>query len=113
MRAALDQGVERIVYTSSVATLRASNGPVLRSMKPRLLVEGGGVGSYKKSKVLAERLEQRMIAEQGVAGGNRQSVNHDRTSGRSPHPDGPNPDRGRLRTDSRFRQHRPESGPCR
>ena len=65
MRAALDQGVERIVYTSSVATLRASNGPVsVDETAP--LVEGGGVGSYKKSKVLAERLVERMIAEQGL-----------------------------------------------
>jgi dihydroflavonol-4-reductase len=65
MQAALDQGVERIVYTSSVATLRAANGPVsVDETAP--LAEGEGIGSYKMSKVLAERLVERMVAEQAL-----------------------------------------------
>jgi dihydroflavonol-4-reductase len=65
MQAALDQGVERIVYTSSVATLRAANGSVSVD-ETASLAEGEGIGSYKKSKVLAERLVERMVAEQAL-----------------------------------------------
>ena len=63
MQAALDHGVERIVYTSSVATLRAAKGSVLVD-ETASLADGEGIGSYKKSKVLAERLVERMVAEQ-------------------------------------------------
>jgi dihydroflavonol-4-reductase len=54
---------ERIVYTSSAATLRAAKGSVLvdATMKTAPLAEEG-IGSYKKSKVLAERLVERMVA---------------------------------------------------
>ncbi len=65
MQAALDQGVERIVYTSSVATLRTPDGPVSTD-ETAPLAEGDGIGSYKKSKVLAERLVERMVADQGL-----------------------------------------------
>ena len=65
MQAALDQGAERIVYTSSVATLRVSNGSVsVDETAP--LAEGGGIGSYKESKILAERLVERMVANHGL-----------------------------------------------
>ena len=65
MQAALDRGVERIVYTSSVATLRAAKGAVAVD-ETTSLAEGEGIGSYKKSKVLAERLVERMVAEQSL-----------------------------------------------
>jgi dihydroflavonol-4-reductase len=62
MQAAREAGVERIVYTSSVATLRA--GDSAHSVDERApLAEGEGVGVYKNSKVAAERLVERMIAE--------------------------------------------------
>jgi len=61
MEAALDQGVERIVYTSSVATLRAGAGASVDETSP--LDDGEGVGAYKQSKVAAERLVERLIAE--------------------------------------------------
>ena len=65
MRAALRQGVQRIVYTSSVATLRAPNEPVpVDETAP--LAPGEGIGAYKESKVVAERLVEQMIAEQGL-----------------------------------------------
>jgi hopanoid-associated sugar epimerase len=65
MEAALAQGVERIVYTSSVATLRASDDPVaIDETSP--LSAGEGVGAYKESKVLAERLVERLIADRGL-----------------------------------------------
>jgi dihydroflavonol-4-reductase len=68
MRAALACGVERIVYTSSVATL----GPAPGADKDAPADETGAltpqtaVGAYKRSKVIAERLVERMIAEQGL-----------------------------------------------
>lgn len=65
MQAALTQGVERIVYTSSVATLRAGTADTsVDETAP--LAEGEGIGAYKESKVVAERLVERMIADQGL-----------------------------------------------
>jgi dihydroflavonol-4-reductase len=65
MDAALAQGVERIVYTSSVATLRAGDAATsVDETAP--LGEGEAIGVYKQSKVLAERLVERMVAERGL-----------------------------------------------
>jgi dihydroflavonol-4-reductase len=60
MTAALRAGVERIVYTSSVATLalRADGKPVDETVP---LEEARAIGAYKRSKVAAERLVERMI----------------------------------------------------
>ncbi len=63
MRAALNARVERVVYTSSVATLRLDeNG--LPSDETMPLAEENAIGAYKKSKVLAERLVERMIVDE-------------------------------------------------
>src|SRR5262245_14294874 len=63
MEEALRAGVERIVHTSSVATL------ALRDDRPadesQRLSASEAVGSYKKSKVIAERLVEEMV-EQGL-----------------------------------------------
>ena len=65
MEAALTRGVRRIVYTSSVATLRAPDTPTpVDETFP--LAEGEGIGAYKESKVAAERLVERMIAEHAL-----------------------------------------------
>ncbi len=65
MRAALARGIERIVYTSSVATLRAADATTsVDETAP--LDEGEGVGAYKRGKVLAERLVERLVADQGL-----------------------------------------------
>jgi dihydroflavonol-4-reductase len=57
--------VERIVYTSSVATLRAPDRPVaIDETAP--LAEGEGIGAYKESKICAERLVERLVAEHGL-----------------------------------------------
>jgi dihydroflavonol-4-reductase len=65
MAAALKAGVERVVYTSSVATLRVTEeGTPSNETMP--LDEAHAIGAYKKSKVLAERLVERMIADQGL-----------------------------------------------
>ena len=61
MTAARDAKVKRIVYTSSVATLLPDPaGPAdeIRAASP-----GEAVGAYKRSKVVAERLVEAMIAD--------------------------------------------------
>jgi len=63
MEEALRAGVERIVYTSSVATLAVRrDGTSVDETFP--LDEAKAIGVYKRSKVVAERLVERMIAEQ-------------------------------------------------
>jgi dihydroflavonol-4-reductase len=65
MEEALRAGVERIVYTSSVATLAVQrDGTSVDETVP--LDELKAIGAYKRSKVAAERLVERMIAQQGL-----------------------------------------------
>jgi dihydroflavonol-4-reductase len=65
MEAAMAAGVERIVYTSSVATLRAADAAtVVDETQP--LAESEAVGAYKQSKVAAERLVEQMVAERAL-----------------------------------------------
>ena len=61
MTEALRAGVERVVYTSSVATLtlNAEGTPVDETLP---LMEVAAIGAYKRSKVAAERLVEAMIA---------------------------------------------------
>jgi len=62
MEAARDVGAERIVYTSSVATLKLhEDGTPADEGGP--LSEGEAIGAYKKSKVVAERLVERMVGQ--------------------------------------------------
>jgi dihydroflavonol-4-reductase len=61
MDAARDTGVERIVYTSSVAALKPSHGvPVDETSRH---TEQTVIGAYKKSKLVAERLVEKMAGE--------------------------------------------------
>jgi dihydroflavonol-4-reductase len=61
MQAALKAGVERIVYTSSVATLAVSkDGEPVDETKP--LSVDAAIGAYKKSKIVAEQIVTSMIA---------------------------------------------------
>jgi dihydroflavonol-4-reductase len=61
MEQAMRAGVERVVYTSSVATLSCrSNGQSADETTP--LQDGQAIGTYKRSKVAAERLVGSMIA---------------------------------------------------
>ncbi len=62
MEAARDAGVERIVYTSSVATLKPGT-QAEPSGETQRLTERSAIGAYKRSKVVAERLVERMIDE--------------------------------------------------
>ncbi|HEY2177204.1 MAG TPA: hopanoid-associated sugar epimerase, partial [Caulobacteraceae bacterium] len=59
MEAARAVGVEKIVYTSSVATLNAGREAIDETCP---LPDGEGIGVYKRSKVAAERLVERMAA---------------------------------------------------
>ena len=65
LRAALDAKVERIVHTSSVATLASGAGgtPGDESCPQR---QGLAIGAYKRSKILAERLVLAMVADEGL-----------------------------------------------
>ena len=65
MQAALKAGVERIVYTSSVATLglHADGSPADENTPVTL---NDMIGHYKRSKFLAEAEVKRMIAGQGL-----------------------------------------------
>lgn len=64
MEAALAAGVERIVYTSSVATLKPANdGPADESCAA---TPGEAIGAYKRSKIVAERLVETMIAKHAL-----------------------------------------------
>jgi dihydroflavonol-4-reductase len=65
MRAALGAGVERVVHTSSVATLALRpDGTAADESRP--LPEVEGIGAYKRSKIAAERLVEAMIAADGL-----------------------------------------------
>src|SRR5208282_2838652 len=65
MREALSAGVERVVYTSSVATLalRADGSPADETVP---LSEEEGIGAYKRSKIAAERLVEAMVANEAL-----------------------------------------------
>ena len=55
--------MERVVYTSSVATLSLDAVPADETAP---LTEAEAIGAYKRSKVAAERLVERMTAEAGL-----------------------------------------------
>jgi dihydroflavonol-4-reductase len=62
MEEAKRAGVERIVYTSSVATLKT--GPTGETFDETIsLDESHAIGAYKRSKLLAERLVSEMVAQ--------------------------------------------------
>jgi dihydroflavonol-4-reductase len=69
MGAALRAGVERTVYTSSVAALKPgqgkSGGEAVDETSRQTLDKV--IGAYKRSKLVAEREVERMIAQEGLA----------------------------------------------
>ena len=64
MLAALAAGVERIVYTSSVATLGIVAGGIADETTPSGI--GDMIGPYKQSKFAAEEAVRALIAERGL-----------------------------------------------
>jgi dihydroflavonol-4-reductase len=65
MEAAMGAGLERVVYTSSVATI-ALRPDGTSSNETTPLREDQGIGAYKRSKIAAERLVEAMVAERGL-----------------------------------------------
>jgi dihydroflavonol-4-reductase len=63
MGAALKAGVERVVYTSSVAALKPGASAVDETSRhtPQTVI-----GSYKRSKLMAEREVERLVREEGL-----------------------------------------------
>ncbi|MEI7790876.1 MAG: hopanoid-associated sugar epimerase [Alphaproteobacteria bacterium] len=63
MGAALKAGVERVVYTSSVAALKPGANAVDENSRhtPQSVI-----GAYKRSKLLAEREVERLVREEGL-----------------------------------------------
>jgi len=64
MQAALRAGAERIVHTSSVATIALRSGEIADESTP--MPENEAIGAYKRSKIAAERLVDSMVAQQGL-----------------------------------------------
>jgi dihydroflavonol-4-reductase len=64
MEEAMRAGVERVVYTSSVATIEPHDGAAADESHP--LSEEQAIGPYKKSKVIAERLVEDMVRRDGL-----------------------------------------------
>jgi dihydroflavonol-4-reductase len=65
MEEAMAAGVERVIYTSSVATIALhTDGTASDESIP--LREDQGIGAYKRSKIAAERLVEAMVAERGL-----------------------------------------------
>ena len=64
MQAALQAGVERVVYTSSVAALKPGKGEAVNETSRH--TPQSAIGAYKRSKLVAEREVERMIAEEGL-----------------------------------------------
>ena len=83
------------------------------STRPRRLDEGEGVGAYKRGKVLAERLVERLVADQGLPAVISQPKHADRAARHQANPHGARRRRSGQRTHPRLRGHRAKSGPCR
>ncbi|MBL6615004.1 MAG: NAD-dependent epimerase/dehydratase family protein [Reyranella sp.] len=64
-REALAAGVERIVYTSSVAALRVA-GATMPVDETAALTPEEAIGAYKRSKTMAERAVEEMVLREGL-----------------------------------------------
>ena len=64
MGAARKTGVERVVYTSSVAALKPGHGAAVDETSRH--TPHSVIGAYKRSKLLAEREVERQVAEEGL-----------------------------------------------
>jgi dihydroflavonol-4-reductase len=64
MQAALDCGVERVIYTSSVAALKPLDGAAADETSRH--TEASAIGAYKRSKLVAERHVETMIATRNL-----------------------------------------------
>jgi dihydroflavonol-4-reductase len=111
MEEALRAGAKRIVYTSSVATLAvdADGGAADESMP---LAEKVGIGVYKRSKIAAERLVERLVSQEGLPAIIVKSIHTHRSARRTANANRQNHRARSDRADPRHRRHRAQSGPC-
>jgi dihydroflavonol-4-reductase len=65
MQSAISAGVERVVYTSSVATLKPHDDGIPADETSRHTVDTA-IGAYKRSKLVAERLVEQMIQDEAL-----------------------------------------------
>jgi dihydroflavonol-4-reductase len=65
MEEAMRAGIERVVYTSSVATLEPKEDSALADETASLPVQRA-IGAYKQSKIIAEQLVVDMVREKGL-----------------------------------------------
>jgi nucleoside-diphosphate-sugar epimerase len=112
MQTALAAEVERIVYTSSAATIAcaADGGQADETMR---LNQSCAVGAYKQSKVAAEQIVETMIARDLFARHYRPSDGADRTARPEADADRADHCRGGIWPYSGFRRHRAQSRACR
>ena len=106
-REALSAGVERIVYTSSVAALRVA-GATLPVDETAALSPDEAIGAYKRSKTIAERAGRGDDPARWLARHHRQPDHAHRTAGYSADADRPHPARRGAWTHSGLRRHRAE-----
>ena len=111
MEEALRAGVERIVYTSSVATFDLRAGGL--ADETRHLPHTEAIGAYKRSKIIAEECRRRHGRPRPASGGDRQSIDADRAARRQADADRPHHHRSRVRPDAGVHRDRPELRPCR
>jgi dihydroflavonol-4-reductase len=65
LEAALAVGIRRVIYTSSVATLKV-DPHTIAATEEMALSPDSAIGAYKRSKVLAERLVEQLVLERGL-----------------------------------------------
>ena len=111
MEAAIGRASNASIYTSSVATIALRpDGTAADETTP--LREDQGIGAYKRSKIAAERLVEAMVAERGLAGRYRQSLDADWSARCEAHADRPDHRRSRQGAHSGIRRHRAQPRPC-
>ena len=109
MGAALKCGVERVVYTSSVAALKPGQAAVDETSRhtPQSVI-----GAYKRSKLMAEREVERLVRKR-ASRRDRGAVHAHRPARHQAHAHGPHHRRSRHRQDAGLCRYRAQSGACR
>ena len=110
---ALAAGVERIVYTSSVAALRSSPAPTALSTRRRRSPPHEAIGAYKRSKTAGRAPGRGHGRRRRPARRHRQPLDADRPARHPADADRTHPARCGTRADAGLRRHRAELRPCR
>ncbi len=113
MRAALEAGVERVVYTSSVATIKPPADGVTPSDETMPLTPGDRHRRLQAQQGRGRARGRRDGRPGRPAGGDRQPVDADRPPRRQADAHGADHPGGRARQDAGLRRYRPQPRPCR